>query len=1123
MRIVTLVHISVIGVLAFVMLILIGSMLPPTGSAQSIGQAPIAAFASSGPDSPPLITDTRWLDLIRTSSAKSPAALFTLNIHLTDGFVAGRAPSGATVMISITRAGAPVLIWPVTPFPDGTGYLYVTSVSGGYLKGGGGSYVFQPGDVVWVTQLNTTISMTVPVLNGFANTTDDRVYGSAPISQPVTVYLYPFATPDVLYTQTATADANGLYQAIFTPTVDVRPRDSGYVAYAETPDRVAYARFIAPFLRAQVNGTELSGLAAPRSNVLITVTQANGTPRVTLSAHAGSDGAFEVYPDGWAPLQVGEHVVVTNAGQTFSMTVMTITAHADLDHHQVWGETVGGQPIDVLRFNGPVCPACGLPWSQLPDEQVAVTATMTGQYTASMSLARPNYGAVVMTMPDRHQVYARFAVPYVSLRMGTVNYLRYQATGQVDEPLAPITITIQGPSGYYKDVRHVTALSTGYFYDSASSFLMLDTGDIVTVTTPRGLQAAMTLPVLTGQIDPATDIVSGTAPPNTPLTLILYYYSIPTPPVPTPTPVAPHRMGGGDGLYTVIVTSTAQGDYQINLQGVIDLVGVSIGEVKLITADGHGVARVFGAIPQPQVVECSARLTSVYVGGSGVGLEAHSCSQYMQVTLRLLDALHHVKASQQWLFSPGNYWSSFSTGFYSGTQPILIVPGDVLELHAHTQPSPLPTPAPTHAPVPTPAAVVRTPTTMTSDQWITITVPLLTTQLDPIANAISGQAPAGTIVSLALYRDSYYPLRTMTATVNAQGAYTASLMGIDTIAPGDRARVSYVSGEPIEFYAMNVLPVLRAPIYGVEVSGWLPPYAPFTATIDSPRVITAVYRSYASDIGTMYANLPAHAPGDTIVVTTPQLTRRLTLPVLTARIDRAAATVYGQAPPNARLKVDLTSYSRSQVVTATADGYYTATFADVAPLSSAHGRLTYFDADGDQAYLEFATLYWEVTLDASCVTGSAEMAGAPVTVTLQSATGTTEGVFTGTTGYNGFLWACFNAVVQTGDQLTLVYPSNSTATFTVPLLSAMHDYAQQALLGRTIPDTQVEVNVWGSGTWSTRRVWSDANGYYGVDTSDLLLNLGTYGTATITDSGGNLTHRGFRIIGYPAYLPIMRK
>ena len=87
-------------------------------------------------------------------------------------------------------------------------------------------------------------------------------------------------------------------------------------------------------------------------------------------------------------------------------------------------------------------------------------------------------------------------------------------TGQISEAATPITIAIQGPSGYFKDVRSATAASDGYFYDYGSSGLTLDSGDVITVSTAHGVQVALQLPVLTGEIDPVTDIVSGTAPPG---------------------------------------------------------------------------------------------------------------------------------------------------------------------------------------------------------------------------------------------------------------------------------------------------------------------------------------------------------------------------------------------------------------------------------------------------------------------------------------------------------------------------------------------------------------------------------------------------------------------------------
>ncbi len=112
------------------------------------------------------------------------------------------------------------------------------------------------------------------------------------------------------------------------------------------------------------------------------------------------------------------------------------------------------------------------------------------------------------------------------------------------------------------------------------------------------------------------------------------------------------------------------------------------------------------------------------------------------------------------------------------------------------------------------------------------------------------------------------------------------------------------------------------------------------------------------------------------------------MPSLTAHVDRASATVFGQAPPLARLRVaPYSTYGISQDVTATASGTYSVSFPSLAPLNTTYGKLTYFDPDGDQAILSFATVHWEVVVNDKCLTGIVDVAGAPVTLTLRTSTG----------------------------------------------------------------------------------------------------------------------------------------
>ncbi len=138
--------------------------------------------------------------------------------------------------------------------------------------------------------------------------------------------------------------------------------------------------------------------------------------------------------------------------------------------------------------------------------------------------------------------------------------------------------------------------SDGYFADYAGSGLTLDTADVITVTTAQGVQAALQLPNLTGQIDPVTDIVSGTAPPGTRLTSHRLLLRI----------AQRSTCSDTDTLYRhgavvvvrlrrrtpSVVTATAQGDYLVNLHGILDLNNYSTGEVGLTTAEGHTVTRV---------------------------------------------------------------------------------------------------------------------------------------------------------------------------------------------------------------------------------------------------------------------------------------------------------------------------------------------------------------------------------------------------------------------------------------------------------------------------------------------------------------------------------------------------
>jgi hypothetical protein len=1121
---------QVIGAFALMILLLALVWLLSPSTGQASPPQPITPKVDLLPPDP------RWLALVR---AKQPLLLNTqqasapsINLNLTAISVAGRVATGATVVISVTRAGSLVANATASPLFVDDGYLYMAYPGWtGYATtdGGGGYYFFEAGDIVWVAQASATVSMTVPALTALADSFTDAVYGTAPLSQSITAYVFPLATPDVTLTRTATADGAGHYQANFAPT-DLRRRDSGYVVYAEAVDRRAYARFVAPLLRAQVNGHELSGYAAPSSSVAIVAANAQGVPRAWAYANAGEDGTFRIWNDGWngtEPLQPGDRITATAAGQSFAMTVLSVTAHSDLANHQVWGEAPGGQPVDVLRFSGPIQSSYDYVWSTPPVNQVSVTATLTGHYTASMLLARPDYGAALVTAPDGNQTYARFNVPYVWVRMGEGDpyspwddWLR----GQVDELAAPITIAVQGPSGYLKDLRHTTAYDNGFFGDQLwyPNPLILDSGDVITLTTPRGVQVALALPLLTAQADPISDTVYGLAPPGSQLTITVQGGSpaqLQGGPAPTSTPSPPGGGGPGYSQHTLVVTATAQGNYRADFSQWINITGDSTGEVQWTTPDGNTLVRAFRATPS-----CQPRLQIIQVGGNYLqfAVDGQQCPTFI---VRLRDPQGQIKAE----LAIGGWGSNVPVSLYDRTgRPIPILPGDSIEI------APGGTGGATPTPTPPPWALTSG---AEASSLFTIAVPMLNVALDPVANVVSGQAPPGAALQLDVYHAVASQHEWLTATASAQGAYSVILSSPYVLQAGDSAQVSLPS-----FYATGVLPMLQATLYQGQIMGLLTPLSPYTVSLTSSRSISAEMSGYADTTGYFARYLDyVVQPGDMVTVTTPGQVLRLTLPFLSASVDRNTATVQGQAPPNARLQVSLASdewnteaetvaeggggwyiYGQ-QFVTATASGLYTATFPDLAPLPNVHGTLVHFNQDGHQTRLEFSTAFWQVILGSYCVNGDTGTGGVPYTVTLASMSGAIKGIYTSpATDYSGSFSACFQNTIEAGDRLTLTQPGG-LMTFSVPELTAKHDYARQVLEGQAPPNSTIEADVpFSSGYITVRHTQADASGHYGLDTSDLPVQLLQPGYVLMMDKAGNTILRGFIIQGYPAYLPLVR-
>jgi len=990
----------------------------------------------------------------------------------------------------------------VQPVPDGDGYLYLAVLppwgSGTWLYGYCGE-PFLPGDVFWAVQGSTVLSLTLPPFSVLADPDADLISGTAPPSDTVALYLYPRADPAGVLTQTATAGPDGAYQASWA---DLRPGDTGYAVWNEAPNRAAYLRFVAPLLQVQVDGAEVVGLAPPCTGFYLDVADAAGNHLIRSQPCSGRDGYFQTWlwwaekEEGLPKLLPGYRVRASAAGLVFSTTVLPVAAWTDRAGGQVLGEAPAGLPVRVEVAHGPIEGDWESVLHRPPYASVTVTATAGGRYTATLPLGPADIGAAFAVGPDGHETFARFAVPYLWMLLGPDRFwYGFRLQGQVDGANVPITLTLQGTAGFIKDVRLLRSAGNGFFQDlSSQNDPVLETGDILTVETARGVQAALTLPVLTARVDPLSDTVSGEAPPGARLTVTISggAYGASSSGVPSPNGAGP--LGGGEPTpppppppvrVSQVVTAGADGTYVADFRGIADLTHRAAGEVSLTTPEGHAVLRLFRA------QDCRPVLTAVAVGGNYLGgVSSRGCPS---LTLRLIGPDGAVKAVGYADFS---WWDSFGFYFYGSigcpwsggcdkSVPTLILPGDRIELASG-------------------GAVYTT------------TVPTLTVEVDREAPALSGWAPAGATLRVEIRDDSAVLRHVLTPTVTPQGRYTVSLAGIYTPTAGDSFTVWWLSGET-GFYVLDVLPYLEAGLFQNSLFGLLHPLIPYTVT---PGAVTG----YAGPGGEWFVNVGPLFPGDTVTVTTPREELTLTLPLLTARIDRSAGTVSGQAPPGGLLEVSLVAYPfyLFRQVTATAAGTYTVSFPEGASVAGAWGTVSYINPQGHRVFLQFGARSWSVSLGEPCAEGYADMAGAPFTATLAAPGGFTESITGTASGYNASFSACFSRSIGPGDRLRLAQASGETE-FVVPRLTASHDWAAQVLEGEAPPGGLVEVTFPRGWRSVRRRTVADSTGRYRLDTRGLDLRVGDSGVVSVTDAGGNVTRLAFRVQGYRVYLPVVAR
>ncbi len=1037
-----------------------------------------------------------WNELVRSREAVLHArqsdlvdASLTVHLNLTDGSLAGSTATLQPVSASVTRDGYIAASGEGLPVPDPAGFFYhFKLIWQSYPCGADYCYPskLEPGDQIYVSQGSLSQSINVPVLTalaepGLAAPGEDSLYGQAPPGSALTAFVTPYADPAAIYTQTASAAGDGSYQISLAPAHDLHRQDSGYILLEMEPGVSAYRRFVAPLLRAQVGGATISGLAAPQEDIIITHTLASGEVVQVIQTSTSEQGGFSYQTELWEwepdslPLAPGDRVVASAAGQVFSMTLPVLSAKTYQESGQISGLAPPGAGVVVRYFDGPMPlelllnGALDAIWDLEPDQQAVNVAAPGGEYTASLPVQTGDYGAAFVTLPDEHQAYARTSTVYLYTRLSDVSdygAIHSLIAGQIDLPLSPITVSVRGPSGYLKDWQVGTTSGAGgfgYFGGYWDIWPKIDGGDVVEITAPGMDKIAFNVPVLTATANRNLSTVSGNAPPETRLTVAEHTYP----------------------FETRVVTSTADGAYSADFSNSLEFTDYSNGAVYLSTPEGHQVERPW------RLPNCPPNLAGAQVGGNRVFVNVEDyCYDGM---MRLWDASGALK-KEAYLY---DIWYSLEGPelrlYDENGVPILVLPGDRIEIEYGGE--------------------------STSN-----TVPQLSVEMDPDTYLISGTAPPGARLEITRRDSEDLWTTTIVVTATQDGIYQASLGSGYTYQTGDRIEVS-ISRQPVKFITLTALPRLVVPIYSEPVYGWLPPLTPFQIHVNGP-VTNASASGYADNDASFNAYLFTEdgenslvTPGDHLELETPQGVHELTIPDLTARYDPLVARLSGQAPPGALLEILISYPSLSCHTTANADGEYQVDFPELEG-AGVQGTLIYHSPADHQVTLAFATPHLELALDGLCAWGVAPYPSEAITLTVASANGSYQQTASQSAAWGNFTF-CFERGFAAGDQLALSNAEGVLVEYQVPGITARHDFSGQVLLGSAPPGSAPSVLLSTEGYPITRYPLLEADGSFGMDTSDLFLKIGNSGRVTVGDLQGNLTHRDFMISGVMVFLPLV--
>lgn len=1036
----------------------------------------------------------------------------TVNFNLDRVQVSGVTDHPDTIHITLMDSDGKLLAKDdVDPFPNAGGYLYAVILS---PSDGSHRIPWQAviGDVLTIRQGAEEVTLEVPPLTALADQLQEIVYGQASPGGELTIIRYHDSAASQ---QTTTADAIGGYEL---PFPGLFPPDYGYVYHRLDERRQVGRRFNVPYLRIGTRSGEVTGMLAPNATFTITVKTAAGESQYQTTIFTSSEGAFHCPCYLWH-IEPGYTILVEGI-QTIRLTVPLLIAWPDAVTGYVTGRAPPETTLSVTWHGarediGYYCyEGCWLPSLDEPDYTLTVTSSPTGTYEADFSdlttLMPGDYGAVTYTDPAGHQFHCHYGLPRIAV------YPEQGVYGEFFAPNAPLTVTVTGNSGYLKDIIHVYSNYCGEFpwYKTWEDTTVqqaeggyrpwprLQPGDQIRIESPEEA-VELKVPTITLHAERETGLISGQAPPDTPLRITLFGYG----PKPTPTPSPPYPLGGSptaDRYLTRYVTSTPSGSYSADFSELAPLQPFDRADLR-VTVGGHYVNLAFLSLVPLLRVDLDEGSLFGYVDAPGI-------------RLLICDKEGNLKTTMTALPSYGTFaiWLPF------------LEPGDTIEVEGGRQP-------------------------------LRITLPHLSVRADQAANRINGEAPPGSVLTIELTHFLWPPFlvgthcpwplcwptatHAFTAIATAAGDFTVNLGETVQLIAGDRGNVTYRTADGNEIIVHYAVPQLSPTLGTRTIYGYGLPNSPVTITVASVAgEIKGAYRTHTSPNGyfDIHTSSPTE-PGDWIVLTGEAGERlaSLTTPLLTAQIDPTGQVVSGQAPPNALLGIslyrqDVGPFAFSTVVTSTPSGEYGVNLGEGGISAGDVGSVLYRTPEGHLVSTSFGLPRLEVTLEEPMVTGHwSRPTPWNVTATLLHPDGRFKGSASSVSTYYSsrfYLHLMTSegeaAPVQSGDIL-IVSNDSDTITMVVPTLTVEANAGSRLILGQALPRKLLEITLdhkgFPYGGKYIRQTWSDITGTYGLDLGEIVLWPRDYGSVSFADSEGNTITALFSVSNFTLYYPLMLK